>query len=87
MKTTQVKAMMKMKTFSKRMSKPADKNAERIITFKNKFTGDLVYSSSLYNSKIIDGAEFVLIFPKPAAPEARRTNWMKRDNLELVQPM
>ena len=78
--------MIKMKTFSKRKS-IANKDSERILIFKNKFTGDLVYSSNLYTSKVIDGAEFILVFPKPAAPEARRTNWMKRDNLELVQPI
>ena len=77
---------MKTKTFLTKKNTNANK-AERILTFKNKFTGDLVYSSNLYTSKIIDGVEFVLVFPKPAAPEARRTNWMKRDNLELVQPI
>ena len=77
--------MMKMKTYSTTRKNIPDKK-ERIITFKNKFTGEFVYSSNLYNSKIIDGAEFVLVFTKPAAPEVRRTNWMKRENLELVSP-
>jgi hypothetical protein len=68
----------------KRKNTIPDKKSERILTFKNKFTGELVYSSSLYNSKVIDGAEFIQVFPKPVTPDARRLNWMKRDNLELV---
>lgn len=75
---------MKTKTFMTRMKNTPDKKSERILTFKNRFTGEIVYSSNLYNSKIIDGAEFIMVFPKPASPESRRTNWMKKDNLEFV---
>ena len=76
--------MMKMKNFMKRNN--ADK-AETILTFKNKFTGEFVYSSTKYDKKIIDGAEFIMVFPKPAAPNERRVNWMKKENLELVPSM
>ena len=80
--------MMKMKAITKnmkRMKTSVDRRSERILTFKNKFNGEFVYSSTLYQPKLIDGTEFIMVFPKPAAPKERRTNWMKRDNLELIQ--
>jgi hypothetical protein len=57
---------------------------EKIITYRNRLNGDIVYSSSQYKTNIIDGVEFLLVFPKPAAPNTRRTNWMKKDTLERV---
>ena len=77
--------MTMTKQFMTRMTrKIADSKSERILTFKNRFTGEIVYSSNLYNPKIIDGAEFILVFPKLVSSDFRRTNWMKRDNLEFV---
>lgn len=58
---------------------------EVLTSFRNRINGDVVYTSNLYNSRFVDGAEYIMVFPKPAAFNIRRTNWMRKDSLEQVK--
>lgn len=57
---------------------------EKIATYRNRMTGDIYYTSNLYNNKYIDGAEFLRVFPKPISPKVRRLNWIRKDQLEKI---
>lgn len=57
---------------------------EKIQTYKNKFNGEVFYSSNLYETAIIDGNEFLKVFPKPISPSIRRINLMRKDLLERI---
>lgn len=58
---------------------------ERLSTFKNKFTGEIVYSSNKYETKNIQGKEFIPIFKKPSNPKDRRVNLIALDALDKVR--
>ena len=72
--------MKNMKTARKQK----DLSTETITQYRNKFNGDIVYSSNKYKTNIIDGVEFLMVFPKPTTPNSRRINWMRKDNLERI---
>jgi hypothetical protein len=57
---------------------------EKLHTYRNRLNGEIVYSSSLYNAKYIDGVEFIQVFSKPQNPTLRKVNLMKKDNLERI---
>lgn len=64
--------------------KNGTQKTERIIAYRNRFNGDIVYSSNLYESRFVDGAEFVKVFTNGHF-DLRRTNWMRKDSLEQVK--
>lgn len=64
--------------------KNGTQKTEQIIAYRNRFNGDIVYTSNLYESRFVDGAEFVQVFTNNAFNH-RRTNWMRKDSLELVK--
>ena len=70
----------------KKMNKKHGTKANEVLTsFRNRINGDVVYTSNLYKSRFVDGAEYIMVFPKPAAFNIRRTNWMRKDSLEQVK--
>lgn len=58
---------------------------EKLLTYRNKVTGEFVYSTSKYDHVWSDGKEFILVFRKPAVPTGRRVNLMAADSLERVR--
>ena len=58
---------------------------EKLLTYKNKITGEIVYSTSKYTHVWADGKEFIMVFRKPAVPNGRRVNLMAADSLERVR--
>ena len=60
-------------------------NTEVLTILKNRINGEVLYTSNLYKSRFVDGTEYIMVFPKPAAFNIRRTNWMRKDSLELVK--
>ena len=57
---------------------------ERLFTFKNKFNGEILYSTNKYQIQIRDGKEFTPVFKKPNNPRDRRVNLIASDALEKV---
>ena len=57
---------------------------EKLQTYRNRINGEILYSTNKYGSKVIDGVEFLMVFPKPRTPKDRRVNLMKKDQLERV---
>lgn len=57
---------------------------EKLQTYRNRINGEIVYSTNKYTSKTIDGVEFLMVFPKPKTPSARKVNLMKKDQLERI---
>jgi hypothetical protein len=39
----------------------------------------------MYESRFVDGAEFIQVFQQNTPFNIRRTNWMRKDSLELVK--
>lgn len=64
--------------------KKSHNTTEKILKYRNRLNGDILYSSSNYKTNIIDGVEFLLVFTQLVEPNLRRTNWMRKDNLEKV---
>ena len=58
---------------------------ERLFTFKNKFNGDILYSTSKYEVENINGKEFIPVFRKPLNPRDRRVNLIAMDAIEKVK--
>lgn len=58
---------------------------ERLFTFKNKFNGDILYSTSKYQVENINGKEFIPVFKKPLNPKDRRVNLIAMDAIEKVK--
>lgn len=58
---------------------------ERLFTFRNKFNGDILYSTSKYKVENINGKEFVPVFKKPLNPKDRRINLIAMDAIEKVK--
>jgi len=58
---------------------------ERLSTFKNKFTGEIVYSTSKYTVQNINGKEFIPVFKKPFNPKERRVNLISMDAIEHIK--
>ena len=58
---------------------------ERLFTFKNKFNGDILYSTSKYQVENINGKEFIPVFKKPLNPRDRRVNLIAMDAIEKVK--
>lgn len=60
--------------------------AEKIVAYRNRINNDVVYTSNLYESRFVDGAEFIQVFQQTNHPlSSRRTNWMRKDSLEMVK--
>lgn len=57
---------------------------ERLSAFKNKFTGEIVYSTSKYTTQNINGKDFIPVFKKPFNPKERRVNLIAMDAIERV---
>lgn len=60
-------------------------HGERLFTFKNKFNGDILYSTSKYQVENINGKEFIPVFRKPLNPKDRRVNLIAMDAIEKVK--
>lgn len=58
---------------------------ERLLTFKNKFTGEIVYSTNRYEIMTRDGRDFIPVFKKPINPRDRRVNYMAMDSIERIR--
>lgn len=58
---------------------------ERLLTFKNKFNGEIVYSTNLYENVYRDGKTFIPVFRKPFNPKERRINLIAADAVERVK--
>lgn len=58
---------------------------ERLSTFKNKFTGEIVYSTSKYTTQNINGKDFIPVFKKPFNPKERRINLIAMDAIEHLK--
>ena len=58
---------------------------ERLFTFRNKFNGDILYSTSKYQVENINGKEFIPVFKKPLNPRDRRVNLIAMDAIEKVK--
>jgi hypothetical protein len=61
---------------------------ERLVTYKNKITGEYVYSTSLYTSVYREGKEFIPVFKvtiKPLEIKNRRVNLIAADAIERVK--
>ncbi|CAB4124259.1 hypothetical protein UFOVP49_97 [uncultured Caudovirales phage] len=58
---------------------------EKLFTYKNKFTGEILYSTSKYTMQNIQGKDFIPVFKKPLMPKARRVNLIAADAVERVQ--
>lgn len=56
---------------------------EKISKVKNRVTGDIYYSSNLYE-KFINGDSYIAVFSKPDGDFRRKMNWMKKDHLHKV---
>jgi hypothetical protein len=56
------------------------KHGEKISKVKNNVTGDIFYTSNLYE-KTINGEPFVGVFTKCDDTRNRKVNWMRRDHL------
>jgi hypothetical protein len=60
-------------------------HGERLSTFKNKVTGEVFYSSSKYETKNIQGKDFIPVFKKPHNPKERRINLIAVDALDRIR--
>jgi hypothetical protein len=58
---------------------------EKIITFKNKVTGEIIYSTSKYKIQNIQGKDFLPVFKKPYNPKDRRVNLIAMDAIDRVK--
>jgi hypothetical protein len=58
---------------------------ERLLTFKNKITGEILYSSNKYNVQNIQGKDFIPVFKKPMNPKERRINLIAMDAIDRVK--
>lgn len=58
---------------------------EKLATYKNKVTGDILYSTNKYAQVNIQGKEFLPVFKKPTNPKERRVNLIALDSLEKVK--
>ena len=57
---------------------------ERLITYRNKINGSIVYSTSKSEKTERDGKVFVTVFEKPVLPNLRRNFLMSLDALERI---
>lgn len=60
------------------------KKGEILSKVKNTVTGDVFYSSNLYE-KFINGERYVGVFTKADADRNRKINWIKKDHLTKVK--
>jgi hypothetical protein len=58
---------------------------EKILTFKNKVTGEIVYSTTKYKTQNIQGKDFIPVFKKPFNPKDRRVNLIAMDAIDRVK--
>jgi len=58
---------------------------ERILTYKNKVTGEIIYSTSKYTIQNIQGKDFIPVFKKPFNPKERRVNLIAVDAIERMK--
>ena len=54
---------------------------ERIVTFKNKMNGEVIYSSNRYKPRFVDGVEYAEVFK---ASSRASTFWMRLDALKRI---
>jgi hypothetical protein len=65
--------------------KNGTQKTEKVVAYRNRINSDIVYTSNLYESRFVDGAEFIQVFQQNTPFNIRRTNWMRKDSLELVK--
>jgi hypothetical protein len=58
-------------------------HGERLITYKSKVSGDILYSTNKYRNKFIDSREFIHILSEPYEGQ-RVTVLVNRDSLEKI---
>ena len=58
---------------------------ELITLLKNLVDGDLYETSDQYESKLIDGKKFIVVWPKPLPGMKRRPGLMAADSLTKVK--
>lgn len=58
---------------------------EKLITYRNRINGEILYSTSKYEPVWADGKEFIPVFKKPVSPKSRRVNLMAADAVERVR--
>jgi hypothetical protein len=58
---------------------------EKIFTFKNKITGEILYSTNKYSMQNIQGKDFIPVFKKPSNPKDRRVNLILMDAIDRVK--
>ena len=77
---------MKVKITILKKNKESNLNIHNdLFTFKNKFNGDILYSTSKYQVENINGKEFIPVFKKPLNPRDRRVNLIAMDAIEKVK--
>ena len=57
---------------------------EKLLVYKNRITGEIVYSTSRYKAKNIQGKDFIPVFKKSNSVNDRRVNLMALDSISLV---
>lgn len=78
----------KMKNIEARLIDGKDIHLEKgecLFTFKNKITGEIVYSTSKYVVQNIQGKDFIPVFKKPFNPKERRINLIAMDAVDRVK--
>jgi hypothetical protein len=55
---------------------------QKLIKVKSIFNQDIVYTSSEWQTKEIDGVTFVAV---KVRPEDKSVKWMRKDNLQKVK--
>lgn len=60
------------------------KRGEVLSKVKNMVTGDIFYSSNLYE-KYINGEKYIGVFTKTDEHHLRKINWVKKDHLTKVK--
>ena len=58
-------------------------HGERLITYKSRINGDILYSTNKYRNKFIDSREFINIITEPYDGQ-RITVLINRDSLEKI---
>ena len=58
---------------------------EKLLIFKNKFNGEIVYSTTKYELVNREGRDFLPVFKKPNSPKERRVNLIAMDAVDRVR--
>lgn len=60
------------------------RTGERISQVKNNMTGDVFFTSNLYE-KLINGETYIGVFTKSDDFHQRKVNWMRKDSMIKVK--